>query len=135
MICGKSLKTGLLGLGLLLLLSLPSWSQEAVFEITESELTALENNLAELRTTNAELRNNLSRVRSALAESQNEQMMLFRELTEAQNSLNEAERSLTTAQTYFDEYERGVQKSLIQVGAVSISVGVLAGLAVGGLLF
>ena len=84
---------------LLVLLSVPqlSFASEATYQITESELTRLENNLTELSELNDRQSEMLNRQQKQLQESeklQNQIYSLRKEMIEQENSLETARASL-----------------------------------------
>lgn len=135
--CGKRLRTVLLLL-VLPFLALSPLSSEEVYEITEAELTQLENNLEELRIHNEELTNNLETARIALRESTQELLGLRTEtgrlrvnLTRAHEELTRAQSSLMKAQNSFDEYESATKRRNVRNVIVSFIIGAVTGGAIG----
>lgn len=138
--CGTKLKRCFLGLGLLLLPLFSSFSEEIVYEITEAELTQLENNMERLRTLNDELQSSLERAESELKNSTEELLglrvttgRLRMRLNRAEEELARAQNSLMKAQASFAEYETETRKRNVRNVIVSVLGGFLAGGAVGAL--
>lgn len=138
--CGTRLRTCFLLLALLLLPLSLSFSEEAVYEITEGELTQLENNMEMLRTLNAELKSNLEIARNELANSTRELLglkvttgELRMQLTRAEEELTRAQNSLMKARASFDEYENAMRKRNVRNIIVSLISGLVTGGVVGAL--
>jgi septal ring factor EnvC (AmiA/AmiB activator) len=124
--CGTRSRLFWLLLAVLLSLSF-SVNAEKMYQISETELTALETNISELEKElkkqeelTLQLQKELSEVKSWLSSSEKARL--------------EAESSLTTASLSFDEYERDVQKIMMQdkiLGVITNIVVAGAGYLVG----
>ncbi len=108
-------KRFLVALLLALLLS-PPLSSEAVYEITETELTALESILSRQEQTIAQLKEELT-----LSDSISQQL---------QNTLQTQETTIEMLRTSSQEYERAVLRSSLVWG----SVGFIAGMITHGII-
>lgn len=108
-------KRFLVALLLALLLS-PPLSSEAVYEITETELTALESILSRQEQTIAQLKEELT-----LSDSISQQL---------QNTLQTQETTIEMLRTSSQEYERAVLRSSLAWG----SVGLIAGMITHGII-
>lgn len=139
--CGTKLRTCFLLLALLLLPLSLSFSEEAVYEITESELMTLENNMEMLRTLNAELENSLETAKNELENSTRELLglkvttgELRMQLTRVEEELNRAQNSLMKARASFNEYEGAMRKRNVRNIIVSFIGGAIVG-GVAGVIF
>lgn len=139
--CGTKLRTCFLLLALLLLPLSLSFSEEAVYEITESELTQLESNMTQLRTHNDELQNSLEKARNELENSTRELLglkvttgELRMQLTRVEEELNRAQNSLMKARASFNEYEGAMRKRNVRNIIVSFIGGAIVG-GVAGVIF
>ena len=106
---------------LLVLLSVPqlSFASEATYQITESELTQLENNLTELSDLNDRQSEMLSQQQIQLQESEEKLSLAEQESEKLQNQIYslrkemiEQENSLETARAFLERFEKEEQAKL-----------------------
>ncbi|MCH8517482.1 MAG: hypothetical protein LAT68_14245 [Cyclobacteriaceae bacterium] len=102
-------------MALLLSLSVPLYS-EAVYEITESELTELETTLTEQRTTIARLQTTLDEQHATLSR-------LSTTIERQQSLLSQQWTAIDELRTSFEEYESAARWSAIRAGVIGAGVG------------
>jgi septal ring factor EnvC (AmiA/AmiB activator) len=81
-----------------------SGTQEAMYQITESELTTLENNLAQLRSINEKLQRELAAQKQELHVLREESSVLVKQLNELKSLSAKQEDSLTSANKLLEQY-------------------------------
>ena len=125
--CGRRYVTRSLSLALLLSLSLPLYSDEAVYEITESELTELETTLTRQAETIETQRETLTRLQSTISEQQTTLTRLSQTIERQATTINELETS-------FNEYESAARARTIRAygigGGIGVAVGIIATLLI-----
>ena len=118
--CGRRYVIGSLSLALLLSLSPPLYSDEAVYEITESELTELETTLTRQAETIEMLQTTLDAQQTTIETLES----VLRRQSETINEL----------QTSFDEYESAARARTIRAygigGGIGVAVGIIATLLI-----
>lgn len=140
--CGRGFVVTSLLFSLALGLSSPIFSEETVYEITEAELTELENNLRILKDDNAALRTDLKEAQTKLAESQmslrlwSEQSTLLQSRLILLNAeLNRTTASLNRAGASFQEFASEERRKRITTGMVSGVVAAAFGILAGAIAF
>ncbi len=122
---------------LLVLLSVPqlSFASEATYQITESELTHLENNLMELSDLNDRQSEMLSQQQIQLQESEEKLSRAEQESEKLQNQIYslrkemiEQENSLETARASLKQFEKEEQAKLNRAKQVKTAAWIIAGL-------
>ena len=121
----------------LVLLSVPqlSFASEATYQITESELTQLENNLMELSDLNDRQSGMLSQQQKQLQESEEKLSLAEQESEKLQNQIYslrkemiEQENSLETARASLEQFEKEEQAKLNRAKQEKTVAWVIAGL-------
>ena len=121
----------------LVLLSVPqlSFASEATYQITESELTQLENNLMELSDLNDRQSGMLSQQQKQLQESEEKLSLAEQESEKLQNQIYslrkemiEQENSLETARASLEQLEKEEQAKLNRAKQEKTVAWVIAGL-------
>ena len=120
--CGRRYVTRSLSLALLLSLSLPLYSDEAVYEITESELTELETTLTRQAETIETQRETLTRLQSTISEQQTT-------LTRLSTIIETQHETIAQLSTSFDEYASAARASEIRTALIAGGIGVGIGAA------
>ena len=122
---------------LLVLLSMPqlSFASEATYQITESELTQLENNLMELSDLNDRQSEMLSQQQRQLQESEEKLSLAEQESEKLQNQIYslrkemiEQENSLETARASLEQFEKEEQAKLNRAKQEKTAAWIIAGL-------
>ena len=122
---------------LLVLLSVPqlSFASEATYQITESELTQLENNLMELSDLNDKQSEMLSQQQIQLQESEEKLSLAEQESEKLQNQIYslrkemiEQENSLETARASLEQFEKEEQAKLNRAKQEKTVAWIIAGL-------
>ena len=122
---------------LLVLLSVPqlSFASEATYQITESELTQLENNLTELSDLNDRQSEMLSQQQKQLQESEEKLSLAEQESEKLQNQIYslrkemiEQENSLETARASLKQFEKEEQAKLNRAKQEKTAAWIIAGL-------
>ena len=122
---------------LLVLLSVPqlSFASEATYQITESELTQLENNLTELSDLNDRQSEMLSQQQIQLQESEEKLSRAGQESEKLQNQIYslrkemiEQENSLETARASLEQFEKEEQAKLNRAKREKTAAWIIAGL-------
>ena len=122
---------------LLVLLSVPqlSFASEATYQITESELTQLENNLTELSNLNDRQSEMLSQQQIQLQESEEKLSRAGQESEKLQNQIYslrkemiEQENSLETARASLEQFEKEEQAKLNRAKQEKTAAWIIAGL-------
>ena len=122
---------------LLVLLSVPqlSFASEATYQITESELTQLENNLMELSDLNDRQSEMLSQQQRQLQESEEKLSLAEQESEKLQNQIYslrkemiEQENSLETARASLEQFEKEEQAKLNRAKQEKTAAWIIAGL-------
>ena len=122
---------------LLVLLSMPqlSFASEATYQITESELTQLENNLTELSNLNDRQSEMLSQQQIQLQESEEKLSRAGQESEKLQNQIYslrkemiEQENSLETARASLEQFEKEEQAKLNRAKHEKTVAWIIAGL-------
>ena len=122
---------------LLVLLSVPqlSFASEATYQITESELTQLENNLMELSDLNDKQSEMLSQQQIQLQESEEKLSRAEQESEQLQNQIYslrkemiEQENSLETARVSLEQFEKEEQAKLNRAKQEKTVAWIIAGL-------
>ena len=122
---------------LLVLLSVPqlSFASEATYQITESELTQLENNLTELSDLNDRQSEMLSQQQIQLQESEEKLSLAEQESEKLQNQIYslrkemiEQENSLETARASLKQFEKEEQAKLNRANQEKTAAWIIAGL-------
>ena len=111
---------------LLVLLSVPqlSFASEATYQITESELTQLENNLMELSDLNDRQSEMLSQQQIQLQESEKLQNQIY----SLRKEMIEQENSLETARASLEWFEKEKQAKLNRAKQEKTAAWIIAGL-------
>ena len=110
-------------MSLSLLVSLPiSVFAEAVYEITESELTELETTLTEQATTIETQAATLTRLQSTISEQATT-------LTRLSTTIDRQANTIETLSTSFDEYESAARASEIRTALIAGAIGIGVGAA------
>lgn len=120
--CGIKSKRGWLFLVGLLLLSQACYSADVqrggkLYQITESELTELEQILTQQAQTIVELSTTLDRQAQTI--------------TNLENTLTQQQQTIETLSTSFDEYESAVQSQRITRAARNVGLGLTMGIIIG----
>ena len=122
---------------LLVLLSVPqlSFASEATYQITESELTRLENNLTELSEINDKQSATLIQQQIQLQESEEKLSRAEQESEKLQNQIYnlrkemiEQENSLETARASLEQFEKEEQAKLNRAKQEKTAAWIIAGL-------
>ena len=98
---------------LLLLGSYGTCSATAMYQLTESQLTQLENNIKQLELNNSEQEKQLQKVSELLLRSDKQTQILSEKLTVAEQSVIQAQKSLKTANESLQKLEQA-EKSKIR---------------------
>ena len=111
---------------------------EATYQITETELTKLEQNLSELSTVNSEQRERLTTLQTALTKSQEKltvseakSIALSTRLAKLSEELTAQVSSLETANKLLQEYEREERRTRQRIKRQRNLAYILAAIAVG----
>ena len=122
---------------LLVLLSVPqlSFASEATYQITETELTRLENNLMELSELNDRQSKSLIQQQKQLQESEEKLSLAEQESEKLQNQIYslrkemiEQESSLETARVSLEQFEKEEQAKLNRAKQEKTAAWIIAGL-------
>ena len=122
---------------LLVLLSVPqlSFASEATYQITETELTRLENNLMELSELNDRQSKSLIQQQKQLQESEEKLSLAEQESEKLQNQIYslrkemiEQENSLETARASLKQFEKEEQAKLNRAKQEKTAAWIIAGL-------
>jgi len=114
----------------LLLLSLPiTCGAQAMYQLTESQLTQLENNINQLEKNNLQQEAQLQKVSDLLVRSDKQITILQEKLTLAENSIGQAQSALQVANKSFEKLEQAekskiraltLQRNLLIVGIIGM---------------